>query len=66
MRENEAVVSLDFAENYGFIIQDEAQFFYWNNDQATIFPVAVHYKTGVPRGGVWGFKPPPPEIIPKL
>jgi hypothetical protein len=26
----------------------------------------VHYKTGVPRGGVWGFKPPPPEIIPKL
>ena len=44
VKENEAVVSLDFAENYGFVIQDEAQSFHWNNDQATIFPVAVHYR----------------------
>ena len=26
VKESEAVVSLDFAENYGFVIQD------WNND----------------------------------
>jgi hypothetical protein len=25
VKENEAVVSLDFAENYGFVIQDQAQ-----------------------------------------
>ena len=31
VKENEAVVSLDFAENYGFVIQDEAQSFHWNN-----------------------------------
>ena len=44
VKENEAVVSLDFVENYGFVIQDEAQSFHWNNDQATIFPNAVHYR----------------------
>jgi hypothetical protein len=44
VKENEAVVSLDFAENYGFVIQDEAQSFHWNNDQATIFTIAVHYR----------------------
>jgi hypothetical protein len=44
VKENEAVVSLDFAENYGFVIQDEAQSFHWNNDQSTIFPTAVHYR----------------------
>lgn len=42
---NEALVSFDFAENYAFVLQDEAQSFHWNNDQATIFPIAVYYKT---------------------
>lgn len=40
---NEAVVCMDFAENYSFVLQDEAQSFHWNNDQATIFPIAVYY-----------------------
>jgi hypothetical protein len=44
LKENEAVVSLDFTENYGFVIQDEAQSFHRSNDQATIFPIAVHYR----------------------
>jgi ABC-type proline/glycine betaine transport system ATPase subunit len=44
VKENEAVVSLNFAENYGFVIQDKAQSFHWNNDQATIFTIAVHYR----------------------
>jgi hypothetical protein len=44
VKENEAVVSLDFAENYRFVIQDEAQSFHWNNDQVTIFTIAVHYR----------------------
>ena len=44
VKENEAVVSLDFAKKYGFVVQDEAQSFHWNNDQAKIFPIAVHYR----------------------
>ena len=32
VKENEAVVSLAFVENYGFVIQDKAQSFHWNND----------------------------------
>ncbi|XP_074029570.1 uncharacterized protein [Leptinotarsa decemlineata] len=43
IQENEAVVSLDFSENYSFVVQDEAQFFHWNNDQATVHPFAVYY-----------------------
>lgn len=43
IQENEAVVSLDFSENYSFVVQDEAQSFHWNNDQATVHPFAVYY-----------------------
>lgn len=43
IQEDEAVVSLDFSENYSFIVQDEAQSFHWNNDQATVHPFAVYY-----------------------
>lgn len=43
VKENEAVINLDFSENYSFVVQDEAQSFHWNNDQATVHPVAVYY-----------------------
>ena len=33
----------DFAENYSFILQDEAQGFHWNNSQATVHPFVVYY-----------------------
>ena len=33
---DEAVLILDFAENYSFVIQDCAQSYHWNNAQATI------------------------------
>jgi hypothetical protein len=38
------VVLCDFAENYSFILQDEAQEFLWNNAQATIHPSAIYFK----------------------
>jgi len=38
-----AVVFLDFAENYSFIIQDAIQGHHWNNSQATLHPFAVYY-----------------------
>lgn len=41
---NEFLVSLDFAENYSFIIQNAAQGFHWNNSQATIHPFVIYYR----------------------
>jgi hypothetical protein len=34
----------DFSENYSFIIQDAAQGFHWNNQQATIHPFVSYFK----------------------
>jgi hypothetical protein len=40
----ESVVLRDFAENYSFVFQDEAQGFSWNNAQATIYPFVIYFK----------------------
>ena len=37
-----AVVLMDFAENYSFLIQDAVQGFYWDNSQATLHPIVVY------------------------
>ncbi len=34
----------DFAENYSFFIQNEAQGYHWNNKQATIHPFVIYCK----------------------
>ena len=39
-----AIIQLDFAENYAFIVQDANQVYHWNNAQATVHPAAVYYK----------------------
>ena len=39
----EAVLILDFAENYLFVAQDCAQRYHWNNGQATIQPFVLYY-----------------------
>ena len=41
---NTAIVLVDFAENYSFIIQDEVQGFHWNNVQATLHPIVIYYR----------------------
>ena len=33
----------DFAESYGFVVQDEVQSFHWRNLQATLHPVVIYY-----------------------
>ena len=38
LRSNEAVIVLDFAENYA------AQGFHWNNSQVTIHPIVIYFK----------------------
>ncbi len=34
----------DFAENYSFVIKNEAQGYHWNNKQATIHLFVTYYK----------------------
>lgn len=45
LQEGEFVVDLDFAQNYAFVAQDASQGFHWNNDQATIHPFVIYYKS---------------------
>lgn len=42
LTEERAIVLLDFAENYSFIVQDAVQGFYWDNSQATLHPFTVY------------------------
>jgi hypothetical protein len=44
LQSGEFVVLCDFAENYSFVLQDEAQGFHWNNAQATIHPFVMYLK----------------------
>ena len=39
-----AIVLLDFAENYSFICQDAVQGFHWETAQATLHPFAIYYR----------------------
>ena len=45
LTKSEAVITCDFAENYSFLIQDEAQGFHWNNSMATVHPFVVYLTT---------------------
>lgn len=44
LTENECIVVCDFSENYGFVVQNAAQGFHWNNNQATVHPFAIYHK----------------------
>ena len=39
-----AIILLDFAENYGFIVQDAVQGHHWDNSQATVHPFVMYLK----------------------
>lgn len=43
---NEAIVQIDFSENYTCRHQDEVQAAHWDQEQVTIFPVVVWTKNG--------------------
>lgn len=40
---DEAIVLLDFSENYSFVVQEEIQSAYWSKNQATIHPYCVYH-----------------------
>lgn len=46
LQEGEFLVTLDFAENYSFKIQDAVQSYHWSNDQATLHPYVIYHKNG--------------------
>jgi len=39
-----ALISMDFAENYSFPIQDEALEYHWTHQSCTVHPVVCYYK----------------------
>ena len=41
LKDIEAIVLLDFAENYSFVAQDVVQSFHWHNSQATMHPFVL-------------------------
>ena len=43
LKEDEAILYVDFAENYSFVIQDEVQGFHWTNSQATVHPFVLEW-----------------------
>ena len=45
LKPGHALILLDFAENYSFLVQDAIQGFHWNNSQATLHPFVVYQKT---------------------
>ena len=42
--EGKVLIVGDFAENYSFVLQDAAQGFHWNNNQATIHPFVIYHR----------------------
>lgn len=43
LKEGDFVVTLDFSENYAFVVQEAVQGFHWNNNQATVHPMVVYF-----------------------
>lgn len=44
LKVGEFIVCGDFSENFSFVLQNEAQSYYWSKKQATIHPFVVYYK----------------------
>ena len=45
LKTGDFVVTLDFSENFAFVVQEAVQGFQWNNNQATIHPFVIYYKS---------------------
>ena len=43
--EGKVLITMDFAENYSFQVQNEVQGFHWTNSQVTVHPVVCYYKS---------------------
>ena len=41
-----AIIIMDFAENYEYVIQDEVQSYHWSKERCTLHPVSLYTKNG--------------------
>lgn len=44
LKSNEAIVLMDFAETYSFIVQDAPQSYHWVNIRASIHPIVIYFR----------------------
>lgn len=44
LKEGEALIVCDFAENYSCVVQNEVQGYHWTNEQVTIHPFVAYYR----------------------
>ena len=44
LNNHEVLVHTDFSENFSYVVQNAAQQFHYNNNQATIHPVVIYYR----------------------
>lgn len=44
LQDGEFVVTVDFSENYSFVIQDSVQSHHWSKEAVTIHPYVIYYK----------------------
>ena len=44
LKEDEAIILMDFAENFKFVVQDEVQGYHWNQNQCTLHPVVIYHR----------------------
>lgn len=44
LKVGEFLIWCDFSENFSFVLQNEAQGYYWSKKQATIHPFTIYYK----------------------
>lgn len=45
LKKDEFLVISDFSENYTFVVQDEIQAFHWTNEQCTLHPFSIYYRS---------------------
>ena len=44
LENDEALVILDFSENYNYVVQDDIQQRYWHQTAVTVHPVVIYVK----------------------
>ena len=45
LKQDEAIIICDFAENYQYVTQDEVQGAHWNKKYCTLHPVSIYHRT---------------------
>lgn len=44
MSDQSCIILMDFSENYSYIVQNQAQSYYWTKNACTLHPIVIYYK----------------------